>query len=119
MKNILHKKALSSNNSAEKHFKTCACLCATTLRPDFFFFCCTQQRGYPGKMPGGQLKRPGPPLGEQSVIQHTSPPSLHLSSRQVAEDCPSPSKRKKSSDQVNDNNLTLLNPQRVALNDPK
>ncbi|XP_033181565.1 lysine-specific demethylase 6B [Mastacembelus armatus] len=60
-----------------------------------------QQRGYPGKMLGGQLKRPGPPLGEHSVIQHTPPPSLHLSSRPpMAEDSPSPSKRKKSSDQV-------------------
>ncbi|XP_070710415.1 lysine-specific demethylase 6B [Pempheris klunzingeri] len=59
-----------------------------------------QQRGYPGKMLGGQLKRPGPPLGEHSVIQHTPPPSLHPSSRPAAEDCPSPSKRKKSSDQV-------------------
>ncbi|KAM9836716.1 uncharacterized protein kdm6ba [Aulostomus maculatus] len=59
-----------------------------------------QQRGYPGKMLGGQLKRPGPPLGEHSVIQHTPLPSLHPSSRQAAEDCPSPSKRKKSSDQV-------------------
>ncbi|KAL7374911.1 hypothetical protein ABVT39_008964 [Epinephelus coioides] len=57
-------------------------------------------RGYPGKMSGGQLKRPGPPLGEHSVIQHTPPPSMHLSSRPAAEDCPSPSKRKKSSDQV-------------------
>ncbi|XP_030018764.1 lysine-specific demethylase 6B-like, partial [Sphaeramia orbicularis] len=59
-----------------------------------------QQRGYPGKMLGGQLKRPGPPLGEHSVIQHTPPPTLHPSSRPAAEDCPSPSKRKKSSDQV-------------------
>ncbi|KAM8746547.1 uncharacterized protein kdm6ba isoform 2-T8 [Acanthopagrus schlegelii] len=59
-----------------------------------------QQRGYPGKMVGGQLKRPGPPLGEHSVIQHTPPPSLHPSSRPAVEDCPSPSKRKKSSDQV-------------------
>ncbi|TMS02134.1 Reticulocyte-binding protein 2-like protein a [Larimichthys crocea] len=59
-----------------------------------------QQRGYPGKMLGGQLKRPGPPLGEHSVIQHTPPPSLHPSSRPAAEDCPSPSKRKKNSDQV-------------------
>ncbi|XP_071389069.1 uncharacterized protein kdm6ba isoform X2 [Centroberyx affinis] len=59
-----------------------------------------QQRGYPGKMLGGQLKRPAPPLGEHSVIQHTPPPSLHPSSRPGAEDCPSPSKRKKSSDQV-------------------
>ncbi|KAK5848555.1 hypothetical protein PBY51_006158 [Eleginops maclovinus] len=59
-----------------------------------------QQRGYQGKMLGGQLKRPGPPLGEHSVIQHTPPPSMHPSSRQAAEDCPSPNKRKKSSDQV-------------------
>ncbi|KAM3857821.1 uncharacterized protein kdm6ba [Diretmus argenteus] len=59
-----------------------------------------QQRGYPGKMLGGQLKRPAPPLGEHSVIQHTPPPSLHPSSRPGSEDCPSPSKRKKSSDQA-------------------
>ncbi|CAG5929377.1 unnamed protein product [Menidia menidia] len=59
-----------------------------------------QQRTYPGKMLGGQLKRPGPPLGEHSVIQHTPPPSLHMPPRPAAEDCPSPSKRKKSSDQV-------------------
>ncbi|KAM9335904.1 uncharacterized protein kdm6ba isoform 2-T5 [Symphorus nematophorus] len=64
-----------------------------------------QQRGYPGKMLGGQLKRPGPPLGEHSVIQHTPPPSLHPSSRPAAEDCPSPSKRKKSSDQVSHHGL--------------
>ncbi|XP_040886634.1 lysine-specific demethylase 6B [Toxotes jaculatrix] len=60
-----------------------------------------QQRGYPGKMQGGQRKRPGPPLGEHSVIQHTPLPSLHPPSRPpAAEDCPSPIKRKKSSDQV-------------------
>ncbi|KAA8582522.1 hypothetical protein FQN60_006193 [Etheostoma spectabile] len=59
-----------------------------------------QQRGYPGKMLGGQLKRPGPPLGEHSVIQHTPLPSVHPSSHPAAEDCPSPSKRKKSLDQV-------------------
>ncbi|XP_008285894.1 lysine-specific demethylase 6B [Stegastes partitus] len=59
-----------------------------------------QQRVYPGKMLGGQLKRPGPPLGEHSVIQHTPPPLLHPPSHTAAEDCPSPSKRKKSSDQV-------------------
>ncbi|XP_056156120.1 lysine-specific demethylase 6B isoform X2 [Lampris incognitus] len=58
------------------------------------------KRGYPGKMLGGQLKRPAPPLGEHSVIQHTPPPSLHPSSRPGSEDCPSPSKRKKSSDQA-------------------
>ncbi|CDQ82099.1 unnamed protein product [Oncorhynchus mykiss] len=60
-----------------------------------------QQRGYPGKMLGGQLKRPAPPLGEHSVIQHTPPPSLHPSSR-PNEDCPSPSKRKRkrSSEQI-------------------
>ncbi|CAN9509460.1 unnamed protein product [Ophioblennius macclurei] len=59
-----------------------------------------QQRVYPGKMLGGQLKRPGPPLGEHSVIQHTPQPPLHPPSRSAPEDCPSPSKRKKSSDQV-------------------
>ncbi|XP_055756741.1 lysine-specific demethylase 6B [Salvelinus fontinalis] len=59
-----------------------------------------QQRGYPGKMSGGQLKRPAPPLGEHSVIQHTPPPSLHPS--RPNEDCPSPSKRKRkrSSEQI-------------------
>ncbi|XP_061619887.1 lysine-specific demethylase 6B isoform X2 [Phyllopteryx taeniolatus] len=55
-----------------------------------------QQRAHAGKMPGGQLKRPRPPLGEHSVIQHTPAPSA----RSPAEDWPSPSKRKKSSDQV-------------------
>ncbi|XP_041841041.1 lysine-specific demethylase 6B [Melanotaenia boesemani] len=59
-----------------------------------------QQRTFSGKMLGGQLKRPGPPLGEHSVIQHTPLASLHSSSRPAAEDCPSPSKRKKNSDQV-------------------
>lgn len=65
-------------------------------------FFCAQQRPYPGKMQGGQLKRPGPPLGEHSVIQHTPSPSLHTPSQPAAEECPSPSKRKKSSDQVLD-----------------
>ncbi|CDQ91053.1 unnamed protein product [Oncorhynchus mykiss] len=54
-----------------------------------------QQRGYPGKMLGGQLKRPAPPLGEYSVIRHTPHPSSRPN-----EDCPSPSKRKRSSEQV-------------------
>ncbi|KAJ8282868.1 hypothetical protein COCON_G00053870 [Conger conger] len=36
-----------------------------------------QPRGFPGKMMGGQLKRPAPPLGEHSVIQHAPPPPLH------------------------------------------
>lgn len=67
---------------------------------DFLPFWCTQQRGYPGKMPGGQLKRRGPPLAEQSVIQHTPPPSLHPPSRPAADDFPSPSKRRKNSDQA-------------------
>ncbi|XP_067117463.1 lysine-specific demethylase 6B isoform X1 [Osmerus mordax] len=58
-----------------------------------------QQRGYPGKMLGGQLKRPAPPLGEHSVIQHAPPPPLHPSAR-PGDDCPSPSKRTRSSDQV-------------------
>ena len=54
-----------------------------------------QQRGYPGKMLGGQLKRPAPPLGEYSVIRHTPHPSSRPN-----EDCSSPSKRKRSSEQV-------------------
>ncbi|XP_049337835.1 lysine-specific demethylase 6B [Astyanax mexicanus] len=40
-----------------------------------------------------QLKRPAPPLGEQSVIQHT----LHPVNK-TTEDSPSPSKRKRSSE---------------------
>ncbi|XP_038135047.1 lysine-specific demethylase 6B [Cyprinodon tularosa] len=64
-----------------------------------------QQRGYPGKMPGGQLKRPGPPLMEHSVIQHTPPASLHIPSHPAAEDTPSPSKRRKSSDQVSNSGM--------------
>nr|XP_061816078.1 lysine-specific demethylase 6B-like isoform X1 [Nerophis lumbriciformis]XP_061816079.1 lysine-specific demethylase 6B-like isoform X1 [Nerophis lumbriciformis]XP_061816080.1 lysine-specific demethylase 6B-like isoform X1 [Nerophis lumbriciformis]XP_061816081.1 lysine-specific demethylase 6B-like isoform X1 [Nerophis lumbriciformis]XP_061816082.1 lysine-specific demethylase 6B-like isoform X1 [Nerophis lumbriciformis]XP_061816083.1 lysine-specific demethylase 6B-like isoform X1 [Nerophis lum len=59
-----------------------------------------QQRTHPGKIPGGQLKRSAPPLGEHSVIQHTPLPSVHPPSRSATEDCPSPRKRKKSSDQV-------------------
>ncbi|RVE60714.1 hypothetical protein OJAV_G00183400 [Oryzias javanicus] len=51
-----------------------------------------QQRGYSGKMLGGQLKRPGP----HSVIQHTPLPAPHT--HLPADDSPSPSKRKKSSD---------------------
>ncbi|XP_049607510.1 lysine-specific demethylase 6B isoform X2 [Syngnathus scovelli] len=60
-----------------------------------------QQRGHAGKMPASQLKRPRPPLGEHSVIQHTAASSsVHLPNRSSGEDWPSPSKRKKSSDQV-------------------
>ncbi|XP_030636747.1 lysine-specific demethylase 6B [Chanos chanos] len=44
----------------------------------------------------GQLKRPAPSLGEHSVIQPTPPPSL----QRQADDCPSPNKRKRSSEQV-------------------
>ncbi|XP_012738328.2 lysine-specific demethylase 6B isoform X1 [Fundulus heteroclitus] len=58
-----------------------------------------QQRGYPGRMPGGQLKRPGAPLGEHSVIQHTPPAPLHVPPHPAAEDNPGPSKRRKSLDQ--------------------
>lgn len=58
-----------------------------------------QQRGYPGKMVGGHLKRPGPPLPEHSVIQHTALPPLH-SAPGPADDCPSPNKRKKGPEQV-------------------
>lgn len=69
---------------------------------------CTQQRGYPGKMPGGQLKRPGPPLGEHSVIQHTPPVSHHIPPHPVVEDTPSPSKRRKSLDQVHSSVFLLI-----------
>ncbi|KAJ8008425.1 hypothetical protein DPEC_G00104690 [Dallia pectoralis] len=54
-----------------------------------------QQRGYPGKMFVGQLKRPAGPLGEHSVIQHTLQPSSR-----PGEDCPSPSKRRRSTEQA-------------------
>ncbi|XP_026122643.1 lysine-specific demethylase 6B-like isoform X2 [Carassius auratus] len=53
----------------------------------------TQQQSRGPHSHSGQLKRPGPPLGEHSVIQHTPAPSLH----RPMEDCPSPNKRKKSS----------------------
>ncbi|XP_028810651.1 lysine-specific demethylase 6B isoform X2 [Denticeps clupeoides] len=46
---------------------------------------------------GAQLKRAAPPLGEHSVIQHAPPPSLL---RHHQDDCPSPSKRKRNSEQV-------------------
>ncbi|XP_057709821.1 lysine-specific demethylase 6B [Corythoichthys intestinalis] len=59
-----------------------------------------QQRGHTAKMSASQLKRPRPPHGGPSVIQHTPVPSSHQSTRPSAEDWPSPSKRKKSSDQV-------------------
>ncbi|KAG7465294.1 hypothetical protein MATL_G00174840 [Megalops atlanticus] len=60
-----------------------------------------QSRGFPGKMMGSQLKRPAPPLGEHSVIQHTPPPPLQHQ-QPTSEDCPSPSKRKRgpSSEQI-------------------
>ncbi|KAJ8389323.1 hypothetical protein AAFF_G00121880 [Aldrovandia affinis] len=54
-----------------------------------------QSRGFPGKIMGAQLKRPVPPLGEHSVIQHTPPPLHHPTP--PSEDCPSPSKRKRGS----------------------
>ncbi|XP_053717189.1 lysine-specific demethylase 6B isoform X1 [Synchiropus splendidus] len=59
-----------------------------------------QPRTFAGKMLGGQLKRPAPPLGEHSVIQHTPLPPMHPLCRQAPEDCPSPNKRKKSLDQI-------------------
>ncbi|XP_024864275.1 uncharacterized protein kdm6ba isoform X1 [Kryptolebias marmoratus] len=74
-----------------------------------------QQRGYPGKMPAGHLKRPGPPLGEHSVIQHTPPPSLHIPTHPAVEDCPGPSKRKKSSDQASHPGLQRFNSQSSGL----
>ncbi|KAK9972142.1 hypothetical protein ABG768_025469 [Culter alburnus] len=61
--------------------------------PDIWTQPQTQQQPRGPHSHSGQLKRPGPPLGEHSVIQHTPAPSLH----RPMEDCPSPSKRKKSS----------------------
>ncbi|XP_077355713.1 uncharacterized protein kdm6ba isoform X2 [Festucalex cinctus] len=55
------------------------------------------QRGHTGKMAASQLKRPRPPLGEHSVIQHT--PAAPSAARSPTDEWPSPSKRKKSSDQ--------------------
>ncbi|XP_060730734.1 lysine-specific demethylase 6B isoform X2 [Tachysurus vachellii] len=55
-----------------------------------------QQKQQPPRGPyshAGQLKRTAPPLGEHSVIQHTP-----LSLNRPNEDCPSPSKRKRSTD---------------------
>ncbi|XP_048885473.1 lysine-specific demethylase 6B isoform X3 [Brienomyrus brachyistius] len=50
-----------------------------------------QSRPFPGKIIGGQLKRPAPPLVEHSIIQHAPPPHPPPN-----EECPSPSKRKRS-----------------------
>ncbi|XP_026122983.1 lysine-specific demethylase 6B-like isoform X1 [Carassius auratus] len=61
--------------------------------PDMWTQPQTQQQSRGPHSHSGQLKRPGPPLGEHSVIQHTPAPSLH----RPMEDCPSPNKRKKSS----------------------
>ncbi|XP_013885866.1 extensin [Austrofundulus limnaeus] len=77
-----------------------------------------QQRGYPGKMPAGPLKRPGPPLGEHSVIQHTPPPPLHIPAHPVLEDCPGPSKRKKSSEQAPHPGLQRFSNQSSVLSQP-
>ncbi|XP_036452577.1 lysine-specific demethylase 6B isoform X1 [Colossoma macropomum] len=55
-----------------------------------------QQQPPPPRDPyshASQLKRSAPPLGEQSVIQHTPHPL-----NRPSEDCPSPSKRKRSSE---------------------
>lgn len=64
----------------------------------------------------GQLKRPGAPLGEHSVIQHTPAPSLH----RPIEDLPSPSKRKKSSgsEQIAHLAMQRLSGPTVHLNQP-
>ncbi|CAF96458.1 unnamed protein product [Tetraodon nigroviridis] len=60
------------------------------------------QRGYPEKMPGGPLKRPG----EHSVIQHAPAP---LPSRHpAAEDAPCPSKKRKGPDQVSHRGFQLF-----------
>ncbi|XP_016143433.1 LOW QUALITY PROTEIN: lysine-specific demethylase 6B-like [Sinocyclocheilus grahami] len=61
--------------------------------PDMWTQPQTQQQPRGPHSHSGQLKRPGLPLGEHSVIQHTPAPSLH----RPMEDCPSPNKRKKSS----------------------
>uniref|UniRef100_A0A8C2GHE6 [histone H3]-trimethyl-L-lysine(27) demethylase n=1 Tax=Cyprinus carpio TaxID=7962 RepID=A0A8C2GHE6_CYPCA len=61
--------------------------------PDIWTQPQTQQQPRGHHSHSGQLKRPGPPLGEHSVIQHTPAPSQH----RPMEDCPSASKRKKSS----------------------
>ncbi|XP_051578653.1 lysine-specific demethylase 6B-like [Myxocyprinus asiaticus] len=66
---------------------------AMPLLPDLWTQPQTQQQPRGPHSHPGQLKRPGPPLGEHSVIQHTPAPSLHC----PMEDCPNPSKRKKSS----------------------
>ncbi|TRY87569.1 hypothetical protein DNTS_027012 [Danionella cerebrum] len=62
----------------------------------------------------GQLKRPGPPLGQHSVIQHTPAPSLH----RPMEDHPSPNKRKKStgSEQVAHSSMQRISGPPVNLN---
>ncbi|KAI7814505.1 lysine-specific demethylase 6B isoform X2 [Triplophysa rosa] len=60
--------------------------------PDLWTQPQTQQQPRGPHSHAGHLKRPGDPLGEHSVIQHTPTP-LH----RPVEDCPSPNKRKKSS----------------------
>ncbi|XP_073692430.1 uncharacterized protein kdm6ba [Garra rufa] len=61
--------------------------------PDMWTQPQTQQQPRGPHSHSGQLKRPGPPLAEHSVIQQTPAPTLH----RPMEDCPSPNKRKKSS----------------------
>ncbi|XP_043099522.1 lysine-specific demethylase 6B isoform X1 [Puntigrus tetrazona] len=61
--------------------------------PDMWTQLQAQQQSRGPHSHSGQLKRPAPLLGEQSVIQHTPAPSLH----RPMEDCPSPNKKKKSS----------------------
>ncbi|XP_077444919.1 uncharacterized protein kdm6ba isoform X2 [Stigmatopora argus] len=55
-----------------------------------------QQRVHGGKMSASQLKRPWPPLGGHSVIQHAPAPPSHP----IKEDWPCPSKTKKSSEEM-------------------
>lgn len=52
----------------------------------------SQQQQQPPRIPYSSLKRPAPLLGENSVIQHAP-----LSLNSPNDDCPSPSKRKRSS----------------------
>lgn len=74
--------------------------------PDIWNQAQSQQQPRGPHTHSGQLKRPGPPLGEHSVIQHTPAPSLH----RPMEDCPGPSKRKKSSGSEQVGNVFMASP---------
>lgn len=74
--------------------------------PDIWTQAQSQQQPRGTHTHSGQLKRPGPPLGEHSVIQHTPAPSLH----RPMEDCPGPTKRKKSSGSEQVGNVFMASP---------